>query len=132
MIVNSIETNNPIPFDSTTCGSDAYARGSGQKIVGFSFFGDIELEEGIKKRYFAGIADNLRLMSVYYPGWVMRLYFDLDKKDPVMKMICGLACNNNNLDLCDAASLPGTPMKNASKVFARSWRFFPALDPQVI
>jgi hypothetical protein len=49
MIVNSIETNNPIPFDSTTCGSDAYARGSGQKIVGFSFFGDIELEERINK-----------------------------------------------------------------------------------
>ena len=28
--------------------------------------------------------------------------------------------------------LPGTPVTDASKIFAMNWRFFPTLDPQVI
>jgi len=35
-------------------------------------------------------------------------------------------------DICDAGLLPGTPMRNATKVFAMNWRFFPTLDPQVL
>ena len=31
-----------------------------------------------KKGYMDGIAGNLELMEKFYPGWVMRLYFDLD------------------------------------------------------
>ena len=65
------------------------------------------------------------------PGWVMRLYFDLDKADPIHDALCKLACSDTNLDICDAANLPGTPMKDATKVFAMNWRFFPTLDPQV-
>ena len=61
----------------------------------------------------------------------MRLYFDLNKKDPVLHDLCKLACNDNNIDICNAANLPGTPMKNATEVFAMNWRFFPTLDPQV-
>ena len=70
-------------------------------------------------------------MPKYYPGWVMRLYYDLNKKDPVFKDLCELACKNDYLDICDAKHLPGTPFKDASKVFAMNWRFFPTLDPQV-
>ena len=33
--------DNDIAFNQTTCGQDAYQRGTGQKIVGFSFYGDI-------------------------------------------------------------------------------------------
>ncbi len=61
----------------------------------------------------------------------MRLYFDLDKADPVHTALCNLACSDPNIDICDAANLPGTPMKDATKVFAMNWRFFPTLDPQV-
>ena len=61
----------------------------------------------------------------------MRLYFDLDPTDPVHTALCRLACSDNNIDICDAANLPGTPMKDATKVFAMNWRFFPTLDPQV-
>ena len=84
-----------------------------------------------KKGYFEGIVGNLELMPKYYPGWVMRLYYDLNKKDPVFKDLCELACKNDYLDICDAKHLPGTPFKDASKVFAMNWRFFPTLDPQV-
>jgi hypothetical protein len=71
-------------------------------------------------------------MKVHYPGWVMRLYFDLDSKDSLLKTLCDLACSDNNLDICYVGKLPGTPMVNAAKVFARNWRMFPTLDPQVI
>ncbi len=64
-------------------------------------------------------------------GWIMRLYFDLDKSDPVHAALCKLVCSDTNIDMCDAANLPGTPMKDATKVFAMNWRFFPTLDPQV-
>jgi hypothetical protein len=70
-------------------------------------------------------------MPKYYPGWIMRLYYDLDKTDPVLKDLCKLACNDPNIDICDAKHLPGTPFIDASKVFAMDWRFFPTLDPQV-
>ena len=106
-------------------------RGPHQKIVGFSFYGDINSHYSKKKGYFEGIIGNLELMPKYYPGWVMRLYYDLDAKDPVFQDLCQLACKHKNLDICDAKHLPGTPFIDASRVFAMNWRFFPTLDPQV-
>ena len=70
-------------------------------------------------------------MPKYYEGWVMRLYYDLDPTDPVFKDLCQLACQYDNLDICDARHLPGTPFVDANKVFPMNWRFFPTLDPQV-
>jgi len=127
---------NPNPsgllLNETTCGINAFHRGPGQKIVGFSFYGDINSDYSKKKGYFEGIVGNLELLPKYYPGWVMRLYYDLDKNDPVFNDLCQLACQNPQIDICDARNLPGTPFKDASKVFAMNWRFFPTLDPQVI
>ena len=48
-----------------------------------------------------------------------------------MSELCDLACSNSHLDLCNVRSLPGTPVKDARKIFAMNWRFFPTLDPQV-
>ena len=70
-------------------------------------------------------------MPKIYPGWVMRLYYDLDKNDPTLKDLCNLACHDANLDICDVKNLPGTPFKDAAGIFAMNWRFFPTLDPQV-
>ena len=120
-----------ISYNQTTCGRDAFCRGAHQKIVGFSFYGDIHSEYSKKKGYFDGIIGNLKLMPRYYPGWTMRLYYDLDKKDPVFKDLCDLACSDTNIDLCNARSLPGMPFVDCTKVFAMNWRFFPTLDPQV-
>ena len=125
------ESGAPIAYSDTTCSKDAYARGNGQKVVGFSFYGDISSDYSKKKGYFEGIEANLELMPKYYPGWQMRIYFDLDEKDPILKDLCDLSCKNPILDLCHAGKLPGTPMKDARRVFAMNWRFFPTLDPQV-
>ena len=74
---------------------------------------------------------NLELLPVYYTDWVMWVYTDLDKFDRRFEDLCSLACQNPNLDICDARNLPGTPLVDAAKVFPRNWRFFPSLDPQV-
>ena len=99
--------------------------------MGFSFYGDITADYSKKKGYFQGIQGNLAIMPKYYPDWTMRIYFDLDPKDPILGDLCELACNSEILDLCHAGKLPGTPMMDARKVFPMNWRFFPTLDPQV-
>ena len=119
-------------LNQTTCSSDAFYRGPHQKVISFSFYGDINSEKSKMKGFFEGIIGNLKLIPKFYPGWIMRLYYDLDKKNPVLKDICELACNDNNLDLCEVKHLPGTPVVNATDIFAMNWRFFPTLDPQVI
>ncbi len=65
--LTAIENGN-VPFNETTCGRDAYRRGAGQKIVGFSFYGDVNSSVAIEKGYFDGIVGNLKLMPVFYPG----------------------------------------------------------------
>ena len=61
----------------------------------------------------------------------MRLYYDLDDRDPITKELCDLQCKNSILDICNARRLPGTPELDASRIFPMNWRFFPTLDPQV-
>ena len=36
--------------------------------------------------YFDGIVGNLMLVPIYYPGWVMRLYYDLEDGDTITKV----------------------------------------------
>lgn len=124
-----IESN--VAFNATTCSHDAFSRGPGQQVVSFSFYGDIHTDVAVKKGYFEGIRGNLDLMAKFYPNWIMRVYFDLAPDDPVLTDLCELACENEILDICHVAHLPGTPMVDAREVFAMNWRFFPTLDPQV-
>ena len=42
---NKSSDNNHIYFENTTCSMDAFRRGPSQKIVGFSFYGDINSEK---------------------------------------------------------------------------------------
>ena len=96
-------------LNQTTCSSDAFRRGPNQKIIGFSFYANIDTDRTKKKGYFDGIVGNLALIPKLYPGWTMRLYYDLDKKDPILKDLCDLACRDDSIDICDTKNLPGTP-----------------------
>ena len=120
-----------IAYENTTCSRDAYARGQGQKVVGFSFYANVNSKKSKVRGYFQGIRANLELMKRFYPGWQMRVYFDLDEGNPLKNDLCKMACKYSILDLCHAGKLPGSPIKDARKVFAMIWRFFPTLDPQV-
>ena len=71
--VNSDEGTAEVSYEDTTCSESAFARGRGQKVVGFSFYGDPRASRfHVGKQYFEGIRDNLKMMPEYYPGWVMR------------------------------------------------------------
>jgi hypothetical protein len=63
------------PYASTTCGRDAYRRRSHQKVVAFSFYGDVHSKESVEKGYFEGILENLKLMAKHYPGEKTLLLF---------------------------------------------------------
>jgi hypothetical protein len=130
--LNDAGSSRPGPdYWKTTCSQDAVRRGRGQRVVAYSFYGSPRTERHKAKQYFAGIVENLGLVRRLYPGWVMRLYYDLSEDEKVAGELCELACGSDHLDLCDVRQLPGTPMRDASKVFPMNWRFFPTLDPQV-
>ena len=125
------EAGRTATYGETSCSTEAHARGVGQKVAAFSFYMD-EMNPRTRERgYFQGIQANLDLMLKYYPGWQMRLYFDLGENDPNMEKLCALAGDYDILDLCYAGQLPGVAMKDTRKGFAMIWRFFPTLDPQV-
>ena len=120
-------------FSETTCSISAFKRGPNQKVISYVFYGDSNSKNHKTRRYFEGIKSNLELMKeLYGSSWIMRLYYDLDPADQeLMAQLCDLACVDPQLDLCNVRSLPGTPVEDASNMFAMNWRFFPTLDPQV-
>jgi len=122
-----------LKFSNTTCSRDAFQRGPHQKVVSFVFYGKSNSEQHKNRKYFEGIKSNLDLIKeLYGSSWTMRLYYDLDPADQqLMTQLCDLACADLQLDLCNVRSLPGTPVEDASSMFAMNWRFFPSLDPQV-
>ena len=136
MVNNARDSDSKIAFEQTTCSAEAFRRGKGQKIIGFSYFrpptGTLAMFSRLKD-YIGGIKENLDSIPKYYHGWVMRLYIDFSSQDPrLQKIICELACDYHYFDICDVRNLPGNPMNDATGIFAPNWRFFPTLDPQVI
>ena len=128
----NIDENDSVQFSDTACSPEAFQRGSNQKIVAYSFYGNVSSKVHEARHYFGGIEENLRLLkSLYGADWVMRLYYDLDQSDELMGQMCELACNNSHLDLCNVRQLPGNPVTDASDIFPMIWRFLPTLDPQV-
>ena len=71
----------------------------------------------------------MELVPELYPGWIVRVYYDLEPGSSLHQYLCSLACSNPNLDICYVKNLPGqTDIRN---VFAMNWRFFPTIDPSV-
>ena len=62
------DSDNTPFYDKTTCSPRAYLRGKGQKIIGFSYYGDSRSAHHQKKKYFEGIQNNLKLLQKFYPG----------------------------------------------------------------
>ena len=58
----------------------------------------------------------------------MRLYYDLDKKDPILKDLCDLTCLDNNIDICDTKNLPGTPFVSHFDKICSFENYLSALD----
>ena len=50
-----------VEYSLTTCSQHSWARGTGQKVVGFSYYGDSVHHKA--KGYLQGIEDNMRAMT---------------------------------------------------------------------
>ena len=76
LLVFQIEEVIQIPYEQTTCSKRAYDRGLGQKVIGFSYYGDSRSAHHQSKKYFQGIKNNLELLLKYYPdNWIIRQVF---------------------------------------------------------
>ena len=106
-------------LSDTTCSQQAYARGSGQKVVAFSFFEKEEKSKIARKEtgdavnnvsgfFFNGFQINIDLLPKHYPGWVIRIYHDIEDTDPLMEKLCQLSCKYDFVDLCNAKNIPTT------------------------
>jgi len=118
---------NPKPHKGNVCSQRSFARADKQKVVSFSFWG--EMNTG----YFQGIIGNLDLMDILYPGWIMRLYVSNSKLDEdSMITLCRIQCNmtiGKKFDICSVDAL--AKYGDLSSIFGMLWRFLPMLDPSV-
>ena len=113
----------------STCSPHSHDRGPHQKIIGFSFYTNKDTSLHKARKYFQGITDNLKQIPELYPGWILRLYYDMEPDHPLMETLCQVACENSNIDLCYVRDIPASG--DISAIFAMIWRFFPCLDSQV-
>ena len=99
-------TSKTLSKKESTCDSFASLRQTRQKVVAYSYFGN-SVKNRIFTHYLMQIAHRAEEIQKYYPGWIMRIYFDL-KEDDILgqKKLCNIWCQNNHLDLCNVEKLP--------------------------
>ena len=56
--------------------------------------------------FIGGIERNLRSVQKYFPGYTMRLYYQVPPNSSFFKDICNLACSHENFDLCNVENIP--------------------------
>eukprot|EP00091_Calanus_sinicus_P017080 TRINITY_DN36867_c0_g1_i1.p1 TRINITY_DN36867_c0_g1~~TRINITY_DN36867_c0_g1_i1.p1 ORF type:complete len:141 (+),score=20.11 TRINITY_DN36867_c0_g1_i1:32-424(+) len=67
--------------------------------------------------FFNGFQTNIDLLPKYYPGWVVRIYHDIEESDPLTEMFCEFSCKYDYVDMCNARFLPGSILKNPKEYF---------------
>lgn len=102
----------------STCDAQATARGFNQTVVSYSFYGNISSD------YFQGVRHNAVKVARMYPGYVMRVYHNLDVvgDDVTSAALCDLWCGNDHVDLCDVRHLPPA-LCDQHQLFGMLWRF---------
>ena len=99
-------TNHVSISAESNCDKYATWRGNGQKVVAYSYFGNSS-HPRVRTHYLDQIADRVAEIQKYYPEWVMRIYYHLEKSDKIgHNLLCQMWCENANLDLCDIKNLP--------------------------
>lgn len=108
--------------DWTLCSSKSKARGPGQKVISYSFFGATEKCEKYKK----GLQLNIELVPKFYPDFIIRIYHD-ENQTLFLTQNYG---NFSHVDLCPAKEISFMNIE-AEKIVPTTWRFFPIFDPFV-
>ncbi|CAL4092469.1 unnamed protein product, partial [Meganyctiphanes norvegica] len=116
----------------STCSNTATLRGPKQKVVSYTYYGDIS-NPGINNRYFSEIKNRAEEVARLYPGWVMRVYHNITTSNTQgQQQLCEVVCQQQHVDLCSIHNLP-SPFGDISHKLetATLWRFLPLLDPLV-
>ncbi|CAL4107631.1 unnamed protein product [Meganyctiphanes norvegica] len=99
----------------STCSTTATMRGPRQQVVAYSLFGKFPNE------YSDAIHLQAESIKELYPGWVMRVYHDLDLTlETMQRWMCDLECRYPHLDFCDINNLP--VLGDISSTAGSSWR----------
>ncbi|CAL4087839.1 unnamed protein product, partial [Meganyctiphanes norvegica] len=119
-ILHAIETS----YGGSSCSAEATFRGPSQYVVSLSVFGIFPNE------YYSGIQHIVEQVATLYPGWVMRLYHDLDIHDEHQQAwLCQLTCMNSHIDLCNIRNITG--LGDISSSHGQVWRMAVIGDPLV-
>ncbi|ODM91874.1 hypothetical protein Ocin01_14808 [Orchesella cincta] len=111
------------------CSWEATFHGPQQRVISYSLFRSKEKGERKswkEKLWKRGLTNNLQSMRKYFPGWVIRVYSDLDDDE----FICELRCGNLELFWCDIRKIKSYG-DLSSQMDSRTWRFLPLGDPTV-
>ncbi|XP_064091245.1 uncharacterized protein LOC135204922 [Macrobrachium nipponense] len=116
----------------SSCSDHATARGSRQKVISYSYFGNTS-DLGLYNRYFSEIRNRALEIRQYYPGFVMRVYHSVGPDDEKgQREICRAFCDIPLIDFCDVHSLPAPWFDfGAQQKMGTLWRFLTLLDPLV-
>ena len=125
------------------CSSDTSVRGAHQKVISYSLFGKAE-NASVFKRYFSLLANLSMTAEKSYPGWVLRIYHDIEynptgpKRDAYYSM-CDVYCKHQNVDLCNVPLMAERLGNSTSPIDPaqirglnpKMTRFLPLIDPNV-
>ena len=81
----------------STCSQRASERGNGQQIFSYTLFGKNQL------KFVDGVKENLRGIKKFYPGAIMRLYYEYSSNqlNSIQRKLCQSFCQEANFDLCN-------------------------------
>ena len=87
------------PLEESVCSNDATRRGTGQRVISFSMFG--EKQKNIY--YMKGLLKNVEAIKKYYPSqYIVRIYFNEQQlSSKSKKWLCDIYCSESNVDLCE-------------------------------
>ncbi|CAG0886191.1 unnamed protein product [Darwinula stevensoni] len=119
------------PPDSA-CSRQATSRGRHQRVVSYSLYLEGNGTEGDRRKYQDPLGYLPRLVADHYPGWVVRVYTDLDPGDKEdWAFMCGVQCRFPHVDFCSVEGLPRLGDVTGRQPVGRLWRYLPMVDPLV-
>ena len=114
----------------STCGCRGDSRGSHQKVVSFSLYGNFSNKE-THERYVKAMESVAGQVHSAYPDWIIRIYTTAENGLILKKTFE----TEKYVDICPVESVidEARPylVNKADKMFPMVWRFLPLLDPMV-
>ncbi|XP_068239762.1 uncharacterized protein [Palaemon carinicauda] len=112
-------------FGDSTCNDWATMRGYNQKVISYSLFGKFLNE------YYNNTPSIITQISSMYPGWIVRIYHDLNLgRAEEKEWVCSLICEYSHVDFCFVKNLTGG-LGDISWTIGSVWRISVLGDPLV-